>query len=211
MGIEEIRVINDFNVRANQLNQGKIAEYADIYERLPHVSVFEVDGELYLVDGWHRMEAARRLKKESITCTLIGKGSLVEAQDEADKANLTHGVMLTAEQRKEIAKRFLSRHNDWTAREVAKVMGVHNSTIVRWTNEEDLAANAAVDDSEKPNLSAASQEKRAATVDVMTVRTAYDRWYNKELKVKPLALRSQQWKDAAKQALKPIADTYNAL
>jgi hypothetical protein len=212
LSINEIVVIDDFNIRANQLNQAKIADYADIFDKLPNISVFDVDGKTYLVDGWHRLEAAKRLSKPGIHCQIVGQGTLVEAQDYADQANLNHGIMLTAEQRRQIAKRFLDRHSEWTAREVAKVMGVNHSTVVRWMNEtDDSGANAPNDPERTETNQSASQDGRAAMIDIRIVSSALKRWWNKEGKVKPFRERSEAWRAQVKKELQPAVDIYNQL
>src|SRR3990167_3836135 len=93
--IEKIIVCDDFNVRAKELLQAKIAEYMEIFPALPSVSVFMVGGKPYLVDGWHRLRAAEGLGLTTLKVTIAGKGTLLQAQDQADAVNLRHGIMLT--------------------------------------------------------------------------------------------------------------------
>jgi hypothetical protein len=51
---------------SRHLDEDKISRYAQIFDQLPPVVVFETDDGLLLVDGYHRVEAARRLGRTAV-------------------------------------------------------------------------------------------------------------------------------------------------
>ena len=203
--INEVSIIDDFNVRADGLSQATIAQYAEIYKFLPPISVFKVDGIYYLVDGWHRIGAAKKLELETIQVCVVGEGSLTEAQDFADAANLQHGIMLTADQRKQIAVRFAKRHEDWTQRQIAVAMGCNHTTVGRWLSE-DLGANAPNDSESQQSEKKASQSDRAGGVDIKAVALKFRQWLNQTQRVAPISNWSQDHKTRVKRELQPIVD-----
>lgn len=211
MNIEEIRIVDEFNIRADQLSQAKIAEYAENYDRLPPVSVFKVDGEFYLVDGWHRINAAQKLEKMIVCVDVVGEGTMTDAKDFADFANVAHGIMLTREQKQAIAFRVINRHPEWSLREVADKIKVHHSTISEWKKQLESVGNPTVDHCEdkKPDLNRASQEDRAGSVDVLTVFAKFKQWK------KCVTTNPQKWPEERKiyirGVLQPIIDFYNLI
>ena len=133
--IEKITVRDELNVRSQKLLTEVINEYAECIDRLPAVSLFKVDDILYLVDGWHRVAAACKAGVKVVAYELVGVGTLDEARDYADAANLHHGVKLTAEQRREAIRRYISRHPDMPEIDVARNLGIPRSSIYNATKE----------------------------------------------------------------------------
>jgi hypothetical protein len=60
------------------LDEDKVSRYAQILDQLPPVVVFESDDGLLLVDGYHRMEAARRLGR-TVVRAQVRQGSREDA------------------------------------------------------------------------------------------------------------------------------------
>jgi hypothetical protein len=60
------------------LDEDKVARYAHILDQLPPVVVFDLGDELLLVDGYHRVEAARRLGQPMIGAQ-VRQGSRADA------------------------------------------------------------------------------------------------------------------------------------
>jgi ParB/Sulfiredoxin domain len=60
------------------LDEGKLARYAQILDQLPPVVVFELPDGLLLVDGYHRLEAARRLGRRIVRAE-VRQGSREDA------------------------------------------------------------------------------------------------------------------------------------
>src|SRR5215213_3637499 len=84
-----------FQVR-EKLDRGTVTRYADAMKvgtELPPIAVMKVNGAPMLIDGWHRVAAARRLGIGELVA-IISKGSEDDLRWEAAKANLTHGLPL---------------------------------------------------------------------------------------------------------------------
>ena len=60
------------------LDEGKVARYTQILDQLPPVVVFHLGDGLLLVDGYHRVEAARRLRRRVIRAE-VRQGSREDA------------------------------------------------------------------------------------------------------------------------------------
>jgi ParB-like chromosome segregation protein Spo0J len=205
--IEKIIVDPSLNIRSDCLSQAKIAEYAETFKQLPAISVFKVDNELYLIDGWHRLAAARKLEKTDVECIIVGSGTIVEACDMADEANLRHGIPLTPEQRRQVAVRFAQRHPDWSLREIADKMGCSYQSVKNWIDSESVK-NLTVD---APNQKSASQGDRAANVDIKAVVLKFREWFNTSIRRSPIDAWTPERKVRVKEELKPIVEFYQTL
>ena len=100
MNLLKIR-IDELNTRNLQtraaLNEDTVADYAEAMERgdnFPPVTVFTDGEEYYLADGFHRVEALRRIGRKGVTVELRD-GDYKAALLYALKANSTHGLRRT--------------------------------------------------------------------------------------------------------------------
>lgn len=74
------------------LDEDKISRYAQILDQMPPVVVFEIGDGLLLVDGYHRVEAARRLGRTVVRAE-VRQESLEDAlRFAADLAAAERGV-----------------------------------------------------------------------------------------------------------------------
>jgi ParB/RepB/Spo0J family partition protein len=78
--------------------QHLIPWYAAIFETLPPISVYDVDGRYILADGWFRLKAAQQLGHETITCRIYAGTSENEAMTYWYAANAGHGHTWTEAQ-----------------------------------------------------------------------------------------------------------------
>jgi hypothetical protein len=53
------------------LDPDRVARYAGVLDELPPVTVFRLPGGLLLVDGYHRLAAARRLGRTSVSAEIL--------------------------------------------------------------------------------------------------------------------------------------------
>lgn len=93
--IEELNT-RDLQTRA-ALNENTVSDYAEAMERgdkFPPVTVFTDGAEYYLADGFHRVEALRRIGKKAVVAELQD-GDYKAALLYALKANSTHGLRRT--------------------------------------------------------------------------------------------------------------------
>ena len=135
--------IEDLNTRDLQtraaLNEDTVSDYAEAMERgerFPAVTIFTDGAEYYLADGFHRVEALRRIGKKSVMAELQD-GDYKAALLYALKANSTHGLRRTNADKRHALEMA------WNAREhlfggepsdalLADVCGVTRLTVRNW-------------------------------------------------------------------------------
>jgi hypothetical protein len=69
---------NAFVGPPRHLDEGKVSRYEQILDQMPPVVVFELSEGLLLVDGYHRVEAARRLGR-TVVRAQVRRGSREDA------------------------------------------------------------------------------------------------------------------------------------
>ncbi len=73
----------------------------------PPVTVATVDGELVLVDGWHRTRAAKKLKRSTIAAIDLGMLTRTEAFSESVRLNAINGQPLSFSEKMAAYKRLV--------------------------------------------------------------------------------------------------------
>jgi ParB-like chromosome segregation protein Spo0J len=89
-----------------------------------------VDSDGLVIDGAHRVIAARRLRWARLDAVLFEGGS-EEAFIEFVRRNVAHGLLLTLRERKRAAVRVLGSHREWSDRRLAEVCGISPKTVGR--------------------------------------------------------------------------------
>jgi hypothetical protein len=151
--IADIITRADWQVRV-RIDDATVRSYASIMWRggtMPPVSLARIDGALYLVDGWHRLEAT---KLNGTTCIEATVSDMDEkkARWAAAQANLRHGLQL---KRREIRAVFAAyvgsgHHRDGVAfksyREIAGDLAnrVQHTTVRNWMRSDFPAVFAAM-------------------------------------------------------------------
>ena len=125
------------------LNEGVVEDYAEKRKarvKMPPVVIFcEGEGEeikAWLADGFHRFEAAQRLGDIAIRAEMR-EGGRREAFLYAVKANQTHGLPLTREDKRRTLSLFLSyleglsdeERKGWSNRRIAERVGVSHPMV----------------------------------------------------------------------------------
>ncbi|TCV86326.1 ParB/RepB/Spo0J family partition protein [Sulfurirhabdus autotrophica] len=93
----------------NKMDTPTIRKYAVAMRsgaEFPPISLAMVDGTYLLLDGWHRLAAARELGEYHITA-LVKPMTREVATWEAAKANLTHGLPLKATEKLSVFKLYM--------------------------------------------------------------------------------------------------------
>ena len=80
-----------------------------------------------ILDGFHRLEAARRLDMPALPCVVSGDGGYGEAV----LANLRHGLPLAMDDRKDAARWWADRDPDLSFREIGRRCGLSDKTVKR--------------------------------------------------------------------------------
>jgi hypothetical protein len=127
--------LNDLVIDQNlylrdRIDDFTVERYADSWERLPPITVFEIDGRLYLADGFHRHAAAVMLGKRTIPAE-IRVGTFNDALDFVSSVNLFHGLPLTRSERRRAVEVKLKLHHDWSDRRMAEELGVSRELVAK--------------------------------------------------------------------------------
>ena len=105
-----------------------IAQYSDIFDALPPI---EINQRNELIDGWHRVRAAKHAKKTEIAYFVVETKDDEDLADKMWDANLKHGVQYTRDQRQTHGLKLHER--GLKAMEIAERAGVGVNTVYRWT------------------------------------------------------------------------------
>jgi ParB-like chromosome segregation protein Spo0J len=102
------------------------AVLAELYGTLPPIVVHR--GTMRVVDGMHRLQAARMRGSNSIDVVFFD-GTEADAFVLSVELNRAHGLPLSAADRRAAALRIISSHPNWSDRRIAAVTGMAPSTI----------------------------------------------------------------------------------
>jgi hypothetical protein len=151
-------LIVDPRCQARERMSGETAEeYADLYraeETLPPLEVFDVDGALVVVDGFHRLEAAFRAAGSlagvaTLPVRVVGHGPMKDAVWYALGTNRKHGLRRTRADKRKAVTMALELDGDRGDREIARQVGVSHTMVSNMRRGEQLRiAEAAADPEE---------------------------------------------------------------
>jgi ParB-like chromosome segregation protein Spo0J len=119
----------NLNLR-DRLDDFTVERYADSWDRLPPITVFEVDQKLLIADGFHRHAAAVMLGKRTIPAE-VKVGTFEEALDFVSSVNLFHGLPLTRAERRRAVEVKLKLHHDWSDRRMAEELAVSRELVAK--------------------------------------------------------------------------------
>lgn len=127
------------------IDKPTVSAYASSFEQLPPIDVFWIEGcdGWWLVDGWHRLAAAKQLGLEEIEAN-EHQGTFDDALEFAYDANLKHGKPLTLQQRKAAVELKLRRHTERSNSWIAEDCGIHKDTVDSIRKELEATAKIAV-------------------------------------------------------------------
>ena len=130
LNLKDLRIDGDTQPRV-AIDQAVVQEYAEALEagdEFPPVKVV-YDGTTYwLVDGFHRYFAHRRLNRPQIKAE-ITPGELVDAQWLSLASNKTHGLRRSNQDKVKAVRRALELRLHITDRAVAEHVGVSNTMV----------------------------------------------------------------------------------
>ena len=119
----------NLNLR-DRLDDFTVERYADSWDRLPPITVYEVDGKWLVADGFHRHAAAVMLGKRSIPAEIV-VGSFTDALDFVASVNLFHGLPLTRSERRRAVELKLKLHHDWSDRRMSEELAVSRELVAK--------------------------------------------------------------------------------
>lgn len=139
--VDEIIRDRTFQVRLKEV-PGLAKKYADEMQcghKFPAVSVADVEGKMYLLDGWHRIDAASMKLGGTAVEAIIRKMSWSEAVGVASEANATHGHGLTQADKRKKLDMHIKAGKHKKAGEIVQsyadlslYLGIKKTTLYRW-------------------------------------------------------------------------------
>jgi ParB-like chromosome segregation protein Spo0J len=110
-----------------------VREYAyamDAGAQFPPIVCFSIDGQLLLADGWHRLEAWKRLGAGEVEVD-VREGGRDEALLFSREYNAKHGARFTAADKRRAIVLYLNhpRFGLWANREIARRLGVDHKSV----------------------------------------------------------------------------------
>lgn len=151
--LDDLLMDRVYQVRA-KLDKPTVARYADLLRNggdLPPITVMVVDGAPTLVDGWHRVAAAREIGESEVVAE-ITEGTEDDLTWSAAQANLAHGLPLKRVELRNVLRAYvatgqhLSRgRKPKSAREIGReVGGVGHKTILSWLKADHPQVHMAI-------------------------------------------------------------------
>jgi hypothetical protein len=140
-------LVVDARCQARERMSGEtVEEYADLYraeEPLPPLEVFDVDGALVVVDGFHRLDAAFRAAGSlagvaTLPVKVVGHGSMEDAVWYALGTNQRHGLKRSRADKRKAVRMALELDMDRSDREIARQAGVSHTMVSRARRGEQL-------------------------------------------------------------------------
>ena len=131
--IKQIEINEESFFLRDNYNDDAVERYADMYSAGNHkpILVSQVGADKYkLVDGFHRIKACGKIKREKIEAE-VERLSEDLAYERAIEENLKHGIILNKAERQKALKKLLLE-NGKTQTQVAKIFGVSDRTITNW-------------------------------------------------------------------------------
>ena len=127
--LDDLVLDPNLNLR-DRLDDFTVERYADAWERMPPITVFEVEGRLLLADGFHRHAAAVMLGRKTIRAE-VRVGTFTDALDFVSSVNLFHGLPLTRAERRRAVEIKLRIHHDWSDRRMAEEICVSRELVAK--------------------------------------------------------------------------------
>jgi transcriptional regulator with XRE-family HTH domain len=121
-----------------------VQKYAEDLEVLPPI---EVNQHYELIDGWHRWTAHRKREAATIRATITPTASNEELLELAIERNATHGLQLSQEDKRDMARRiYLSTPMEKQGpkkQRLARILSVSERTVREWLSRIDKDAKEA--------------------------------------------------------------------
>jgi hypothetical protein len=201
------------------LNEEAVQDYADAYkagEELPPVVLFSDATDLWLADGFHRLEAAKRAGLLTIPA-VVKEGTQRDALFHSAGANATHGLRRTNAD-KERAVLMLLHDEEWrqaSNRWIAEHCKVSDHTVARVREAMEAAekydADQVVDNGHSGGTSARRAQTRTSNNQASgTSETRADRAGRRQPAHKPRKERRRFWFDFLGDDTKAILGDHKA-
>lgn len=135
ISVHDLLLDRSLNPRKKGVDQEVVDHYASIFKEVIWPPILVHRGTNKLLDGWHRVEAAKRAGVYSLP-VLWADAKEEELFILAVKANLGHGLRLTREERYQAIARL--QRESWTPERIAEELGCALGMVDRTEKAEDL-------------------------------------------------------------------------
>jgi len=135
ISVHDLLLDRSLNPRRQAVDPDVVDHYASIFKETIWPPILVHRGTNKLLDGWHRVEAAKRAGVYTLP-VLWADCTEEELFILAVKANLQHGLRLTREERYQAIARL--QRESWTPERIAEVLGCALGMVDRTEKAEDL-------------------------------------------------------------------------
>jgi len=129
VALDDLVLDPNLNLR-DRLDDFTVERYAEAWDRLPPITIYQVDDRWLIADGFHRHAAAVMLGRRTIPAE-VRLGSFTDALDYVSSVNLFHGLPLTRTERRRAVEVKLKLHHDWSDRRTAEELGVSRELVAK--------------------------------------------------------------------------------
>ncbi len=123
-----------------------VQKYAEDISVLPPI---EVNQNNELIDGWHRWTAHKEIAAKTIPIIVTETNSDAHLLELAIERNATHGLQLSQEDKRDVARRIYNstpeRNRDDKKKDLLRILSVSERTIREWTSRADKDSKVARD------------------------------------------------------------------
>lgn len=145
IGVDDVVWRKDLYPR-QETDSRKVDQYAEDLSVLPPI---EINQHYELIDGWHRWTAHRKADAETISVTFTETTSDEHFLELAIRRNATHGLQLSAEDKRDLARRIYNgtpmREREDKKSDLASMLSVGERTVRNWLSRIDKDAKEARD------------------------------------------------------------------
>jgi ParB-like chromosome segregation protein Spo0J len=134
-------VVGTLSPRGSKPDPAHVRMLADLDDEVPPILVHRPT--MRVVDGLHRLEAARLLGRTHIAARLL-EGDEADAFVLAVRSNIAHGLPLSVDDRKRAVDRIMSSHPLWSDRRIAAATGLAARTVAEVRRRRGDVAGARV-------------------------------------------------------------------
>jgi DNA modification methylase len=175
------------------IDETTVGVYAACFEQMPPVDVFWIEGRdgWWLVDGWHRLAAARKLGLAEVEAN-EHQGTFDDALEFAYDANLKHGRPLTLAQRKEAAKLKLRRHTERSNSWIAGDSGSEIHTLMELTGRDGKTYPRTIEQPKEPEPEPVESVK-IYKGDMLDVLPALEQKFDLVIADPPYGVTDYEW------------------
>jgi ParB-like chromosome segregation protein Spo0J len=153
INVNDIICDRALNPRHEGIDQKVVDHYALLFREVIWPPVLVHRESRKLIDGWHRVEAAKRAQVYTIGVQYVDE-PLENCFAIAVKANLGHGVALTKEDRFRAINKMLRQ--SWTPERISEALGIPRIMIDRTEKAENLRIGLRAENRPGANLSTES-------------------------------------------------------